>query len=40
MARTHYFQRIQQLIRVAEHCARTDQPAAETLQRLRSQSAP
>ena len=28
MARTRFFQKIQQLMRVAEHCARTDEPAA------------
>ncbi len=39
MARTRFFQKIQQLIRVAEHCARTDEPAAEALQRLRAQAA-
>jgi monoamine oxidase len=39
MARTRLFRKIQQLIRVAEHCARTDEPAAEALQRLRAQAA-
>jgi len=39
MARTRFFQKIQQLMRVAEHCARTDEPAAEALQRLRAQAA-
>jgi monoamine oxidase len=39
MARTRFFQRIQQLMHVAEHCARTDEPAAEALQRLRAQAA-
>jgi monoamine oxidase len=40
MARTRLFQRIQRLMRVAEHCARSGEPAAEALQRLRAQVAP
>jgi monoamine oxidase len=39
MARTRFFQKIQQLMRVAEHCARTDEPAVEALKRLRAQAA-
>jgi monoamine oxidase len=39
MARTRFFRKIQQLMRVAEHCARTDEPAAEALQRLRARAA-
>jgi monoamine oxidase len=38
MARTPFFRKIQQLVRVAEHCARTDEPAPEALQRLRAQA--
>jgi monoamine oxidase len=39
MARTRIFQRIKQLVRVAAHCERTDEPATEALQRLRDQAA-
>ena len=38
MARTGFFHKVQQLMRVALHCARTDEPAAEALQRLRAQA--
>lgn len=39
MARSRIFQRVGQWMRVAAHCAHTGQPAAETLERLRSRSA-
>ena len=38
MARTDFFRKIQQLMRVAAHCERTNEPAADALQRLREQA--
>ncbi|MBI5258900.1 MAG: FAD-dependent oxidoreductase [Burkholderiales bacterium] len=38
MSRSRLFQQVQQLMRVALHCARTGEPSAEALQRLRAQA--